>query len=40
MPRAINKLALTALLAAYSAGKSIADEASARTAITEDTTTD
>jgi type II secretory pathway predicted ATPase ExeA len=40
MPRAINKLALTALLAAYSAGKTIADEASARTAITEDTTTD
>jgi len=40
MPRAINKLAITALLAAYSAGKTIADEASARTAITEDTTTD
>jgi type II secretory pathway predicted ATPase ExeA len=40
MPRAINKLALTALLAACTAGKTIADEASARTAITEDTTTD
>jgi type II secretory pathway predicted ATPase ExeA len=40
MPRAINKLAITALLAAYSAGKTIADESSARTAITEDTTTD
>ena len=38
--RAINKLAITALLAAYSAGKTIADESSARTAITEDTTTD
>ena len=40
MPRAINKLAVTALLAAYTAGKTIADETSARTAITEDTTTD
>jgi type II secretory pathway predicted ATPase ExeA len=37
---AINKLAITALLAAFSAGKTIADKASARTAITEDTTTD
>ncbi|MGH8919708.1 MAG: ExeA family protein [Actinomycetes bacterium] len=40
MPRAINRLAITALLAAYTSGKSIADESSARTAITEDTTTD
>ena len=32
MPRAINRLAITALLAAYTAGKTIADESSARTA--------
>ena len=40
MPRAINKLAVNALLAAYTAGKTIADESAARTAIAEDTTTD
>jgi type II secretory pathway predicted ATPase ExeA len=40
MPRAINRLAITALLAAYTAGKTIADESSARTAIAEETTTD
>ena len=40
MPRAINRLAVTALLAACSAGKTIADESSARTAIAEDTATD
>jgi len=37
MPRAINRLATTALLAACAAGKTIADESSARTAIAEDT---
>ena len=36
MPRAINRLATTALLAACTAGKTIADESSARTAIAED----
>ena len=36
LPRAINRLALTALLAACAAGKTIVDESSARTAITED----
>jgi type II secretory pathway predicted ATPase ExeA len=36
MPRAINRLAATALLAACTAGKTIADESSARTAIAED----
>jgi type II secretory pathway predicted ATPase ExeA len=40
MPRAINRLATTALLAACTAGKTIADESSARTAIAEDTATD
>src|SRR6266852_1337196 len=40
LPRAINRLAITALLAAYTTGKTIADESSARTAITEDTATD
>jgi type II secretory pathway predicted ATPase ExeA len=36
MPRAINRLATTALLAACTAGKTIADESSARTATAED----
>jgi type II secretory pathway predicted ATPase ExeA len=36
LPRAINRLALTALLAAYAAGKTIVDESSARTAISEE----
>jgi type II secretory pathway predicted ATPase ExeA len=36
MPRAINRLAITALMAAYSTGKTIADESSARTAISEE----
>jgi type II secretory pathway predicted ATPase ExeA len=40
MPRAINRLAITTLLAAYTSGKTIADESSARTAIAEDTATD
>ena len=40
LPRAINRLAINALLAAYTAGKTIADESSARTAIAEETTTD
>jgi hypothetical protein len=40
MPRAVNRLAVTALLAACTAGKAIADESSARTAIAEDTATD
>jgi len=40
MPRAINRLATTALLAACTAGKTIADESSARTALAEDTATD
>jgi len=40
MPRAINRLAVNALLAAYTAGKTIADESAARTAIAEDTATD
>ena len=39
-PRAINRLAVNALLAAYTAGKTIADESAARTAIAEDTATD
>jgi type II secretory pathway predicted ATPase ExeA len=38
LPRAINRLAITALLAAYAGGKTIVDESSARTAITEDAT--
>ncbi|HEX6523229.1 MAG TPA: AAA family ATPase [Streptosporangiaceae bacterium] len=37
MPRAINRLATTALLAACTENKTIADEQSARTAIAEDT---
>ncbi len=36
LPRAINRLAITALLAAYAAAKTIVDESSARTAITEE----
>jgi type II secretory pathway predicted ATPase ExeA len=40
LPRAINRLATTALLAAYTAGKTVADESSARTAIAEETATD
>jgi type II secretory pathway predicted ATPase ExeA len=40
MPRAINRLAVNALLAAYTASKTIADESAARTAIAEDTATD
>jgi type II secretory pathway predicted ATPase ExeA len=37
LPRAINRLAITALLAACAAGKTIVDESSARTAISEET---
>jgi type II secretory pathway predicted ATPase ExeA len=37
MPRAINRLAVTALLAACTQNKTIADEQSARTAIAEET---
>ena len=37
-PRAVNNIAVAALLAAYTAGKAIADESSARAAITEVTT--
>jgi type II secretory pathway predicted ATPase ExeA len=36
LPRAINRLAVTALLAAYAASKTIVDESSARTAISEE----
>lgn len=36
LPRAINRLAITALLAAYAAAKTIVDESSARTAISEE----
>jgi len=36
LPRAINRLAITALLAACATGKTIADESSARTAISEE----
>jgi type II secretory pathway predicted ATPase ExeA len=36
LPRAINRLAVTALLAACAAGKTIADESSARAAISEE----
>jgi len=36
LPRAINRLAITSLLAACAAGNTIADESSARTAITEE----
>ena len=38
LPRAINRLAITALLAAYATGKTIVDESSARTAISEEAT--
>jgi type II secretory pathway predicted ATPase ExeA len=37
-PRAINNLAIAALLAAFTEGKAIVDENSARTAVTEVTT--
>lgn len=37
LPRAINRLAVTALLPACATGKTIVDESSARTAITEET---
>ena len=37
-PRAVNNLALQALLAAFAAGKTIVNESSARTAVTEVTT--
>ena len=37
-PRAINNLAVQALLAAYTDGKAIVDESSTRTAVTEVTT--
>ena len=40
LPRSINRQAINALLAAYTAGKTIADESSARTAIAEETATD
>ena len=36
LPRAINRLAITALLAACAAGKAIADESAARAAISEE----
>jgi type II secretory pathway predicted ATPase ExeA len=36
LPRAINRLAITALLAAYAAGKTIVDESCARAAIREE----
>ncbi len=38
LPRAINRLAITALLAAYATGKTIVHESSARTAISEEAT--
>ncbi len=37
-PRAVNNLAIQALLAAFAAGKAIVDESSARAAVTEVTT--
>ena len=37
-PRAVNNLAIASLLAAFTAGKAIADESSARAAVTEVTT--
>ena len=40
MPRAVNKLAINALLATYAAGKTIVDESAARAAIAEVTATD
>jgi type II secretory pathway predicted ATPase ExeA len=38
LPRAVNNLAVQALIAAYADRKSIVDEASARIAVTEVTT--
>ena len=38
IPRAVNNLAVQALVAAYATGKAIVDESSARAAITEVTT--
>ena len=38
LPRAVNNLAVQALVAAYATGRNIIDEASARTAVTEVTT--
>ena len=38
LPRAVNNLAIQALVAAYAADKSIVDESSARAAVTEVTT--
>jgi type II secretory pathway predicted ATPase ExeA len=38
LPRAINNLALCALIAAYAGGKGVVDESSARTAVAELTT--
>jgi type II secretory pathway predicted ATPase ExeA len=35
LPRAVNNIALQALVAAYAGRKAIIDEASARTAVTE-----
>jgi type II secretory pathway predicted ATPase ExeA len=35
MPRAVNNLAIQALVAAFAQGKAIVDEASARAAVTE-----
>ena len=40
IPRAINNLAIAALLASFTTNKSIIDESSARTAIAETTATD
>ncbi|MDQ3107689.1 MAG: AAA family ATPase, partial [Actinomycetota bacterium] len=37
LPRAVNNLALQALVAAYAAKKAIVDESSARVAVTETT---
>ena len=39
LPRAVNNLALQALVAAYAANKTIVDESAARAAVTEVTTT-
>ena len=36
-PRAVNRLAISALIAACAAGKNLVDEASARSAVTEHT---
>jgi len=38
LPRAVNNLAIQALVAAFAAGKAIVDESSARAAVTEVTT--